>query len=428
MKPIHFLSPVLALAICGTWIGSQRRSIANLERQSSQLRKEIEARKTGDPTGDVGSRSSTYGKETKGNGPMDWKKIAAQLDELRNSGGMRDMRTTMRLSRQLMSMSRDELIAALDEIAALDLSESSRRVLESMLIGPLIEKDPEFALAKFIGRINEEKSGMRWQLSRAFGEWAKKNPAAATAWFDQQIAAGTFESKSLDGKSQQRMFFEGAIIGTMLASNPEAASLRIAALPEDQRREVLQNHVLNSLKEEDQLAYARLVRKSLSEKDGQRCIADLVNRLTYESDDYSSLTECMNRIEATPAERAASVESAAGSRFKQLSNQRKITRDDMEQLREWAKSQSPELADRATGKALVGALSEIGKMEYSEVAALAVEYHNASGSDDVLVPLLKDWQSRQDENKEQARVLAGKISDEETRNQILRQLEPNAAP
>lgn len=421
MKPIHFLPPVLALAICGTWIGSQRRSIASLEQQSSLLRKEIEARKTGDAAGDSDGRSSP-GKETKDKGPMDWKKIAAKLEESGNSGGIRDMRTMMRLSQRLMSMNRDELAAALDEIASLDLPESTRAMLESMLIGPLIEKDPEFALTKFIDRINSEQGGVRWQLSRAFGEWAKKDPAAAAAWFDRQIAAGTFESKSLDGKSQQRMFFEGAIIGTLLASNPEAASRRIAALPDDQRRDVLQQYALNSLKEQDQLAYAKLVRQSLSEKEGQECIASFVSRAAYNSDNYATLTEGMNRIEATPAERAACVEKAAENRFSRLSDDRKITGEDIEKLREWAKSQSPELADRATGKALANSLKRDGKTEYSEIAALAVHYHDASGSDDVLVPVLNDWQSRQKENKEQARLLVEKISDEKVRNQILKRL------
>jgi hypothetical protein len=165
----------------------------------------------------------------------------------------------------------------------------------------------------------------------------------------------------------------------------------------------------------------------LPEKDGQKCIASLVSGKVYNSDDYSALTECMNRIEATSEERAACVEKTADSRFL-VSDQKKITRDDIEKLREWAKSQSPEVADRATGMALANSLRRDGKMEYSDIAALAVEYHNASGSDDVLVPLLKDWQSRQDENKEQARALAGKISNEEVRHEILRQLEPKAEP
>lgn len=427
MQSIHVLPPVLALAISGIWLGGQHRSITDLEQQSSLLRKEIAARQNSEGTV-AGSRTSASGKEAKDKGPIDWKKIAANIEESRNGGGMGDMRTMMRLGQQLMSMDKEELAAALEEIASLDLPESSRMMLESMLIGPLIEKDPEMALTKFIGRINDEQSSLRWQLSNAFAQWAKKDPAAATAWFDRQIASGTFESKSLDGKSQERMQFEGAIIGTLLASNSEAASLRLAALPEDQRRDILKYHALNSLKEEDQPAYAKLVRQTLSEKDGQECIASLVSRLSYNSDDYSTLTKCMDRIEATPVERAACVEDAAQNKFQQLSNQRKITRDDIEKLREWTKTQSPELADRATGVALENCLRTNGKMEFSEIAALAVDYHDASGSDDVIVPLLKNWRARQNDNKEQARALAGKISDEKVRNEILRRLAPKAKP
>jgi hypothetical protein len=423
MKPTHFLPPAVALAIAGAWLGSQRQSIATLETQSTVLRKEIAARLADGNTDHATIVRQVAPGTAKDKTPIDWKKIAAKLEESRNSGDMGDMRTMVRLSQRLMSMDKEELSAALDEIASLNLSEASRMALESMLIGPLIEKDPEYALTKFIDRINSEQGGLRWQLSRAFGEWAKKDSAAATAWFDRQIAAGTFESKALDGKSQQRMQFEGAIIGTLLSSNSEAAALRLAALPEDQRGEVLRNHAANSLKPEDQLAYAKLVRQSLTEKDGQECIAALVSRRAYTSDDYSSLTDCMNRIEATSAERTACVEEAAENKFRQLSDDRKITRDDIEKLREWAKSQSPEIADRATGKALASSISMGGKMEFSEVVALAVDYHEASGSDDVLVPLLSDWQSRQDENKEQARALAGKISDEKVRNEILKDLE-----
>lgn len=422
MKPIHFLPPAAALMIAGAWLVSQRQSIATLEQQSSLLQKEISARRSAGNIGEAASsRSAAQAVATMDKAPIDWKKIAAQFEESRDSGGVGDMRTVIRLSQRLMAMDKDELVAALDEIASLDLPDQSRMMLEQMLIGPLIEKDPELALTRFIGGISAEKSGLGWQLSHALGEWAKKDPAAATAWFDRQIAAGTFESKSLDGKNQHRLRFEGAMIGTLLSSNPEAAALRLAGLPEDQRDDVLRIHAANSLNKEDQLAYAKLVRRTLPEKEQTECITGLVSRMANSGNDYSAATECMARIEATPAERGACVEKAAESRFQRLSYERKITADDIEKLREWTQSQSSDLTDRATGMALVGGLQ--GKMEFAEIAALAGDYHDSSGSDEVLVPLLKDWHAQETENKEQARTLAGKISDESVRNEILKQLE-----
>jgi hypothetical protein len=41
-------------------------------------------------------------------------------------------------------------------------------------------------------------------LTDALDDWTKKDSAAATAWFDEQIKAGKFESITLDGKSSGR--------------------------------------------------------------------------------------------------------------------------------------------------------------------------------------------------------------------------------
>lgn len=169
------------------------------------------------------------------------------------------------------------------------------------------------------------------------------------------------------------------------------------------------------------MAYADLARRTLPENDQLESIAGLVSRTSSSGDGYSGLTECMDRIKATPAERGACVEKAAESRFQHLSVRRKITREDIEQLRGWAGSQSPELTDRATGKALAAALQNKGKADFSEIAGLAVEYHDTSGSDELLVPLLKSWQARK--NKEQALELATRISDEAARETILKSLE-----
>ena len=86
-------------------------------------------------------------------------------------------------------MTREELLAALDEVATLDLTDNARGMLEQMLIGPLIEKAPELVLTRFIDCLQDARSGLKWHLPNALREWAKNDPAKADAWFDQQIAA-----------------------------------------------------------------------------------------------------------------------------------------------------------------------------------------------------------------------------------------------
>ena len=89
-------------------------------------------------------------------------------------------------------------------------------------------------------------------------------------------------------------------------------------------------------------------------------------------------------------------------------------------MREWVTTQAPESTGNVTGKALANAIQNGRKIEFSEAAELAVEYNSAANNDDVLSSFLDSYGSRQ--NKEQARVLAEKISDPKRREEILKKL------
>jgi hypothetical protein len=420
LKPTSLLPPVIALAIAGTWLGSQHRSISTLEKESAVLRKAIAARSATSSAGDSPSgRPASAAKAAKDKEPLDWKKIAAQFDEMRQSGGMGDMRTMMKFQQRLQAMTQEELVAAFDEIGSLDLPTESRQMLEQMLLGPLVQKDPELALTKFIDRIQSDEGGMSWQLASAMQEWAKKDLSAAIAWFDRQIAAGKFDSKSLDGKSRNRLQFEGGLINVLLGSDPDAAGRRLAAMPEDQRDETLSQFSFHQLKEDDQLAFAKLVRDQVPEKKQAEALAQQASRMV-ENDDYSKVTGFLDRINATPAERTVCVVEAAESGIRSISHRKKITREDLDTMRAWVATQAPESTGSVTGKALANASQGSRKMEFSEAAALADEYNTAAGNDEVLSAFLDGWPARQ--NKDQARVLAEKISDGKRREEILKKL------
>lgn len=419
MRPSHFIPPVAALILAGVCIGTQRRSMSVVEEENALLQKHITAARsltTDDGTADgqpSGSAKLAKGKET-----LDWKKIAEQLAEMQRGGGTGDMRATLRLQKRLQEMSKEELVTALDEIAALEISDESRSMLEQMLIGPLVQKDPGFVLTKFSDRLDEPKIG--WQLSNAMQQWAKKDPAKASAWFDQQIAAGKFDSKSLDGRSESRNQFEAALIPVLLESDVDAAARRLGAIPEDQRDNVLGHYPFQQLKEENQLAYAQLVRSQLPEKEQAGALARQASRLAR-GDGYANVTAYMDRIKATPAERVACVENAAEFQIQSVSNQKKVTLGDLDTMREWAAAQAPGTADRITGKALANSLQWGNKMNFTDAADLALHYHEASGNDDVLISFLENGGSHQ--NEEAARLLAAKISDDKRREKILENLE-----
>lgn len=414
MKTPHFIPPVAALLIAIAWLGVERRTLARLEEENTVLRKHIAAAREAAAT-DGGANSSAAANAKKPD-ELDWKKIADQLGSMERNGGMPDMRAMIRLQQQIMSMESEQLAAALDEIAALDLDGDQRMMLEQMLLGIIAQKDPELALTRFLGRVGDQFGAVNWQLAHALGTWAEKDPAAATAWFDREIAKGSFESKSLDGKDGPRPKFESALIGVLIKSNPAAAGSRLAALPAEQRVEAL-NSV--NVAEDEQKALVGLIRGSVPEEEQAELVANQMNRFSHNGD-YESMTAYLERIEATPSERAACVDEAADSRFLMLSRKGGITREKIDEFRTWADSASEGSADRATGKAIASAMNMGKETSFSELAALAKEYHAESGSDELLIPLADHWRART--HKEEARELAGLISDETRREEILENL------
>jgi hypothetical protein len=400
MKLIQLLPPVAALVIVATALGLQRGNLATLDESNSLLRQQLANARSGEPS----PQTTASGKLTPGQGPLAWKKLARQLVDMQQGNEMDQLRAGLRLQQRIQEMTREQLIAALDDIAALDVSAESRAMLERLLIGPLIEKDPELALARFSDRLQDNRGGITWQLASALQAWAKQDIAKASAWFDAQIAAGKFDSKALDGRSQSRIQFEQALMGVLLTSDPAAAGQRLAALPADQRADVMRQLAgMNSLNEQDQLAFAKLVRAQLPATQQAGIISQVTPRLA--NGGYAKVSEYLTRIEATPAERSAAVEQAAGSLIR-FPNDKPITRE----------------TDHITGAAL-GQATQGGnqKLEFAAAAELAVQYSQASGTDEVLGTFLESWPAH--EHKEQARVLATRITDEKRRADILRNLQ-----
>jgi hypothetical protein len=419
LKANSFLPPVLASAIALGWIGTQRRTISSLESDNAELAKSIaSARSAGTEGGAVAERLPGSARAND-KGPVDWKKFSAELAEMQQNRTMGDMRSTIRIQQKLMSMSREELARGMVEIAALDLPQEQRLTLQQMVLGPLIQKDPQFALTHFSDFLGDDRMGLNWQFAGGLKAWGKKDATGAETWLDQQIAAGKFVSKKLDGSGGERNHFEGSMVSVLLGTDPDAAGRRLAAIPEDQRADVLSQFSFREVPKENQLAYAELVRETVPVGEQARTLAQQAAQLGGD-DQYEKVTGFLDRIQATTTERDACVTQAAETQMRTISNKGKITTGDLDTMREWATKQAPESVDKATGKALSTALQGPNKLDFQEAADLAVKYNQAGSSDDVLAGFLEGWQSG--ENKVQARKLAERIGDETRRNQILERL------
>ncbi len=421
MKATYLIPPVAALVLVGAWNAVQLRSISSLENNAVTLREKIA---TALASGNFPAASSTANQPNEATASArkqfhDWKELSSRLVEMQNGGGHSDLRAGVNFQQELAGMTKEEMTAALDEIAGLDLSAEARETLESLIIAPLIREDPQLALERFGDRIGSESSAIGWQLSTALRDWAKKDLAGATAWFDRQIADGKFDSKSLDGRSEERTRFEAALMQSLLSSDPNAASQRLADIPEDQRREVLEQIVFPDLGQQDQKTYAELVRQLVPQDERAGSFAHIASELVDDSG-YGKVSNFLDAVQATPAERAAAASQTAESRLQSLGMDATVTRADVDSLREWLTRQAPGQVDSITGKALAEAAQGQGKFKFAEASQLVLQYQQISGGDDVLVAFLQSYSARS--NLEEAIHMADLIADEKRRAKILNQL------
>ena len=190
VKRSSIIPPGVALVIGGGWLTWQHLTVASLETETARLQQRIAAARLPDRRSEATPAKSGLSAATViDHGPIDWKSFGA---------GPVDSRTIMALSKRMDSMTQGELVAALDEIFTLDLPADRRPMLEQLLLRPLIRKDPELALTRYVEHLAGPYGALDFPLSDALREWAKRDAGKATAWFDQQVVAGTFAGKGLN--------------------------------------------------------------------------------------------------------------------------------------------------------------------------------------------------------------------------------------
>jgi hypothetical protein len=155
-----------------------------------------------------------------------------------------------------------ELLTLLDDLAAIALDDATRKRLEGMILDPLSKKDPEAALDCFKDSLRGPQSLETFMLAGAIDTWATHHLAAATAWLDREVAAGTFDPKALDANNPVLARFEAAIVFRRVATDPAGAKARLAALPPAMQIQILQHaNRIPTLRPQDKAAFVPLVRE-----------------------------------------------------------------------------------------------------------------------------------------------------------------------
>ncbi|NNC88014.1 MAG: hypothetical protein HKN82_06080, partial [Akkermansiaceae bacterium] len=352
---------------------------------------------------------------------IDLEALAAAMNA-QQQGGMPDFKQMVRLQRFLLEADADAVAALMARAADLDLGDAARKSLLAQLVQALAQKDPRRALDLAFSSPHLDVADRTWAYTSGFTGWMKKDPATALAWFDEKIAAGGFTSKSIDGRSLARIRFEAAALGHLLGSDPARARERLEALPEEHRREILQQGHLLKVNRETEAAFAALVRETLPADLQARAYASHAHALVRR-DGFQGVGEFLETIEATPAERQAIAAQAANNKLMESGRKRQLPgAADLAELRAFAEGQAPAATEVITGEALAHFAYSSGMFE--ETAGLIRDLHAGNPNDDILVGFLQ--QSRFMSDRGAARDLAALITDPARRAAVLEKLEPPA--
>jgi len=409
MKFSHSYPPLAALLLVATGIGMQQRGIAELEARNETLRQRIERAEHSADSTTATSAAPAAGSSVVTGKRIDWRKLVT-LKAYGNGGDVGAVRAMIELQHTLLDLSPQELVAQLDEIAALDLPGEAKRDFENLILQILGQKDPQLALDRFAGRLGSNQSGETWRLTMIFQQWAAKDIGAAAAWMDKQIEAGAFESKSLEGKNESRKNFEAALIQEWVSGDFVAARERVATLPEPLRSDVLKQDLFSKLKAGNEKEVADLIRGNAGSGNAAEVLAQSSARYASK-DGYERAGQFLKTIEANAEERNA-IAAQVVSMSDWLQNDPAST---IATARDWAVREAPEAAERITGDAL----GRLANTRFDEAAKLAVQYQESSGDDAVLVSFLKSDGALI--HPDQARPLVGRIADPVKREEVRKQ-------
>lgn len=416
MKSIHALPPLFALIIVGSIMAIQRQAIATLEHEKAELPRHTDPSAIPDTAAELFPElEKRRSKQTnKMDGPLDWRNLAEVMEK---SGVQAASKALEAFKKRVQAMSNEELIANIEDIMKLDLTESQKSNLLTTFFDTLVDRAPEFALRHLF-----LSSARKYQaVSSAWVKWSTSDPAAATGWLDEQISAGTIDPKSLHGNDGLRIPFEAHLVKLLLTSDPAAAIQRVENLNPDWRDHVIRQCAVSEADAPTKKAWTELVRSQLPKKVASEMIAD---KVPHWIDDgmFSQVTDYMESISATAEERTACIQQATQNYTHASSYKGTITIEGIESFRTWAEAQEPGSSRNLTRDAISNMLRGNGqsKMTLESVTSIVAHYQALEGGDEMLAQALSH---AMDGKKDYVRALATMIQDDGKRAKILKKLE-----
>lgn len=345
---VQVLPPLVALLVIGVPVGRKVWETRKLERANRVLEHRIDEARNLPPRQTPPAEPAEP--PLAGEDGIDWARV---LKALRSQGpaGLPDAQALNTLTNHLRGLEEADWRAVLAELDALELEPRDREALDELVIDPLAASSPRLVFAAYAARLSDPDTGIRWRMSDTFDRWLADEPEAAVEWYRDALVAGTFDSKSLDGRNDARSTFDGILVRHWFQEGEAATAAEyLAELPEEDRFTVLMRHG-RVIPTEHQRAFADLVRAQLPPESSSRVLAAELGGHGGRGG-LERVAGAMDRIAATGAERAVIAAAAARSALRGDGTGGVIALDPLAATRSWLRRESPENADRITGEIL----------------------------------------------------------------------------
>lgn len=147
---------------------------------------------------------------------FDLMELAKLMADGRNADPLRILSFRARLA----AMGAEEIGALLESAKTMDLPASQRRLLYERLLSSMAEKDAAKAMGSgmgLVGTLAGEDANLFWMnpLPNVLRRWAMDDPAAASAWYAEQLKSEAFENKALGNSDLDGWMAAGLFTGLM---------------------------------------------------------------------------------------------------------------------------------------------------------------------------------------------------------------------
>ena len=414
MKIIHIIPPLSAALFVGALLWFQRIESQALLDQRAVLESTVaQAKAKGRQS--ISVRAQEAAKTQAGNAVAanisKKLELADFLAAFSETNGMPDMRAMLKIQTSLENMSPAEIQALVAEATTAKLTETQKGQICDQLLAALGKQDPKMALEEGQKLTEAGLDRNLYQLRGVFEKWAGKDPAAATAWLDGQIAAGKLENTSLSDSNQKRVSYETGLIASHLSKDPALAEARLRQLSPEDRKAVLENSWNFPTNSEGQQGYVKLVRTGDLDADVQKNVLTNYASTLNRKGELKDVTEFLQTSKASPEETTRIVETCASDRLREkiAKDTKNITAEKTADWRNWVMQSDPEHAGSIIGKSL-------SRISLGDNAISAVEAVSPPNQSDAVKQALVE---NSNGNITNLRELANSITDEKIRTKVI---------